>query len=331
MKIHLLTVATLTSTALFAQDVTATVTALTPLRCTASDGGTPVVTTRPAGVQNPTGSVLATEFGPSASAFAMNMWTSQHNAYESTFLMTHQINLSGANSYGDTGPQDLLVEFGSSGQPIPVRYTIEYDVLLPSPAAVRSMELDVNNDGVFEWTPLSPASFSGVGIVGQQPLALRLRSMMSCTTTPNADPNTARLSVRITVTPDNGIDVQEVASGCTPAWNPVTFPGSFQAQVPFYPATGADLQLNLPGSSNSVLPVIVIGFSSAPLPLTPLGLPSGCLAIPSPDIALNQSLVQVPLPPAVRPVSFWAQSFSISTNPLTVGVASGRAFRIFAY
>ena len=129
---------------------------------------------------------------------------------------------------------------------------------------------------------------------------------------------------------DLDIDVDQVADGCAPGWLPIFSPGVYSVRVPFLQANGGDVDFELAGSM--LLPVQVLGLSSTPTSLVTLGLPAGCLGIPSPDLVRVQPLLSLPIPAAVRPVVIYAQAFSLDTNPvLILGIASSPAYRVSAY
>jgi hypothetical protein len=76
--------------------------------------------------------------------------------------------------------------------------------------------------------------------------------------------------------------------------------------------------------------VLVFGLAVQPIPL-PFAIASSCLLVPRPDllvpIVLPSTSYVLPLPPAVRPLTAFAQAIAVTPS----GLAGSSSFTIQAY
>ena len=332
MVIRWIATATVASATLCAQQFTTSATLLSPLTCSASTGGAPVVKQTPAGLQPPNSTLMAFAYTAAfESSIAMARWQTESSASKQVF----RLDLSALNnSYyaanpamsADVGPVDMLLEFDAPPAQVPVSYTIRFTPPNPASAPCYGFSVDIDNDGVVDWAPTQGGNYNAVGTMGPQPLSMRLNAALS-----QAGNGEVGMSVTITVVPDLGIDIQQITSGCAPGWPPFLSPGTYLVTAPVLQPNGGDVNFEMPNSAFSV-PVHVIGLSSAPTPLSSFGLPSSSVGIPSPDLLRIQPLLSLSIPAAVRPVTLYAQALSLGNLPtLNLGIATSDAYRVIAH
>ncbi len=179
----------------------------------------------------------------------------------------------------------------------------------PAPA----LQVDIDDDGSIDWQsgPATP-SFAIARVLGPAPTFVRVRTESSLAIT-----GSVVSSVTVGVAPEHPTQIDVVLFGCSVPYHLYafrTFGGGVEFGTFGLPPTGPVLLVFGLGVFPFVLP------SAAPTPCVVLPTLDIVAVIPSP---LGYSL---PLPPAVRPVTFWAQGV-----PLTpAGFEATGAYRIQA-
>ena len=170
------------------------------------------------------------------------------------------------------------------------------------PGGSPSLSIDVGDDGLVEFTELTPSTLVQI-VLGPVPTLVRMR--IDANQVASGD---STLFLRCF--PDNGSDVQAWDIGCeqVPVGLQSTFDGNFELAAAPYGGqpTVAVLALRLQST--------VIG-SSFGLPCTLLPAPDLVLAFPSP------TLTSIVVPPAVRPLLFFAQGVHLGLFGLATGTA----------
>lgn len=211
-----------------------------------------------------------------------------------------------APSFAGASGELLMHLTATSGVPV----TIELSrVLGATPGAMApACSIDVGDDGSFEVQATGSSVVTLVGIVlGPQPLAIRLRSSVAQIGNGMVD-----LELKVHVRPQNSLSSGVAVAGCTGS-TLFAYP-TFESQGLRFVALAADPVL------------LVVGLSVQPV-LLPSPSPTACLLLPAPDLLVllvGQSEFTLPLPPVVRPVTFWAQGVELSPLglPTTNGYAS---------
>lgn len=283
-----------------AQTLSMTITTATPMVAQVSSSG-PLVTSGLPIQTIGSNSLLASDW--SGTVRMSSQWWSQVGTTECNMEWNQEATVSvPAPAFARTDPSDLLLHVQSSTAPfVPIPITLELSRSLAASAGstLPVHRIDIGDDGSFEFTESSPAWGTMTGlVVGPQGLTIRLRTQVGQT-----GAGAIALGLRVRVLPDNGLIVQPTVPGCSAdeLWLLPTFAGS-----------GIEL---ITATANH--PVFaVIGFHLQPQFLSPL-FPAPCLLLPSPDVVMHVPTwppVVIPLPAAVRPLSFSAQGVALTPN-----------------
>ncbi|MBL8751151.1 MAG: hypothetical protein JNK78_18480 [Planctomycetes bacterium] len=207
---------------------------------------------------------------------------------------------------------DVLLQFAATTNESVV-LQISSTLAATGGAPAPTLQVDVDDDGSIDWQsgPATP-SFAVPRVLGPTPTFVRVRTASSL-----AISGSVVSSVTVAVAPEHPTQIDVVLFGCSVPYHLYSF-RTFGGGVEFgtfgLPPTGPVL--------------LVFGLGVFPFVL-PSAAPSPCVVLPTLDIvALIPSPLgySLPLPPAVRPVTFWAQAV-----PLTpAGFEATGAYRIQA-
>ncbi|MGK0156026.1 MAG: hypothetical protein ACI9SE_002993 [Neolewinella sp.] len=316
MKYSLYVALPLLSVSLGAQGLQNWGTALTVLQARASDGITQVIDQRPIGITS-FGVVAATANAPTGTAArATANWSTG-----STFWQQQQRSeVFFAGGTAGLGPMEMQSSFWNSGQVTQV----EYEIVVSSTAttgSTASVSIDVDDDGSFDH--IGAGTFVGTRTIGTTALHFRIATSVDSISIGNATTD-----VRIEVRPAFGIDISNVGGSCGQAGIfAFGILPDYRSEIPFTPQAPS-VRLRMVGGVFPMIPVQVIGWGQSLLPIP--GLPAGCTLIPTPDILLMQADLTIPLPQAVRPITFYAQGFSFGQTLLAQDLLAHDALRIRA-
>ena len=300
-------VAVLTLSTLAAQSVGVSLSALAPLPIQLSSPAANATTTWPAGPMSSSGSFCATL--PLVGNFNGCMsWQSWTQSYGTTVTLTHSISnqalLPGFN--GQAGPHEILVEF-SSTVPRTAELHLNRTVFLAPGAPWPTVNVDIDNDGVFEITNLSPLSAPPISVTfGPQPLQVRVVvdiALGAQTATSNY--------VSLVLLPDNDLTITRPILGCNPVLPP---------PIPFLQPSFDHSGVQLLGGQDPNQPsLIVLSLAAQPMLLSMNGTAPFTL-LPRPDVVLfvPSGMLDLPLPASVRPATFYAQGVTLTTAGLRV-------------
>lgn len=197
--------------------------------------------------------------------------------------------LAGQSASGDLA--ELRLEY-TAATPTPVRLLVDHADQTPAGAPQPRADVDIGDDGTFEFVNGVAQGPQNVLTIGPQPLVVRVVLEAGL-----AQVGATFHDLSLRVVPENLLQVSYAAIGCSP----------FAAVVePLFVASGVRVQSNVPTATPKVF---VFGLSVQPIFLPPVG-GQPCLLLPSVDVPLfvgSFGAVDVPLPAAVRPVSFWVQ------------------------
>lgn len=292
-------VLSLLSVPVLAQTVTTSFAALAPLTLQATDGSTTGTTTIPAG---PLGGWVSS-FAVAPDAVAHVGWYREQTSVRAFGYIEFgaQIISGSTASNARSGPHEFLLEFAATG-PAPARLTFHRDTTLSIGAAWPLVQLDVDNDGTIDVPNLSMLTDWQLDVptFGTQPLRIRVLADAALV---GAGRSTTKVS--FSLEPSNDAAVTSVVAGCAvPLFPDFTV-------VPSFADRGIDVY-----AASGVFRVIVIGLSPQPL-ILPSPLVGPCLLLPSLDIVVPPDFgstflqVHLPLPPAMRPVTFYAQAVEL--------------------
>lgn len=283
-----------------AQTVGVSLSALTPLTAKVGDGTNSNTATWPAGL-------LTSYWGfganlPGNAAGANVAWVSYAAPTSCAVRLEHV--LGTANTLptltARTGPHEFLVEFTAAAAVHAFLRIDRYETLSPgTPAA--TVQLDYDNDGVIDVASVPTlAPIVVPRVLGPQPLLVRVIVDAAA----NGSGMSLESELYVSLLPDNDLSITRLVATCAPL--APTPPPLVQAEFP-----GSGIQLSWQQSPLAPS-VMVLGLTPQPLLLGSFGgLP--CVLLPAPDIVLFEptGLRSVPLPAAVRPVTFFAQGVTL--------------------
>lgn len=300
--------ALLASTTLAAQTVS--LTSLNPIIATAAVTGQPQTATLAAGPVPSQGSLTATQ-GTSTAQYAFI--TAEWNliAIDHRVVLDLRQRVFGASAgplSASLSPGDFLLQVAN---PTPVLAALELtrSPLVPAGAAIQVLEVDIGNDGSVDFSATSPSSTVSLPVtIGPVPLLIRLRNELS-----TQGPAYIDMGMKVTIVPRPLITVTPAGTGCSL--------GHSQQLLPTF---AGDLRVFTVGPLTASHPsVTVFGWLAQPT-LLPTPQPGPCILVPTPDVMILSTWqgFTVPLPPAVRPVTFWTQAVALEPEGLTTTPAS---------
>lgn len=283
---------------LAAQNISVSLSALTPLSLTATEGSQVYTATSPAGPLASFGSLrTSVPSAPLQSVVEVGWNTENLGGGAVGVIVAHTLDtLVSPGATMQTGAQEFLVEFTASS-PVSVQFGIERQSTISSGTAWPSVAIDIDNDGTID--------LPDVGVYPGPPVTLgtqtkRWRILMS-SSVQGAQRTTT--TVTLGVHPANDLYFTQSVATCAP-------PDVRLHIVPSLVNRGADFGTEWTSFAADVL---VLGFQPQPV-LIPAPSPFPCLLLPSPDILLVVPFlgVHLDLPAAVRPVTFYAQAVRVS-------------------
>lgn len=288
-----LPVLSLLATAAPAQ-VAASLTALAPIAVTASEPGLTVSDTRPIG---PLPSSDYLNAGLPSGAFAAIGFAYVGGDASASAVFSQQAWIGSSTATGTNtaaGPAEFLLEFQCPTQTY-VWLSVTFDDSTVPGSPQPAMLIDVGNDGIFDFVngiqaqPLAPLT------VGPVPLSLRV--WMSAALQQIGQ---VRSELGIAITPRTDVHATPAAIGCALGAAAISVTPTFLDQGV---RVGA-------GSFVPSMPFVfvVFGWGTQPL-LLPSNGAATCLLVPTVDVVVPLAFqhIDVPLPPAVRPITFWVQ------------------------
>jgi hypothetical protein len=297
---------------LTAQSVTASLSALTPLSVQFTNGVVVPNALHPVGPLAATG-LLRVGSATSEDA-AVTAWSAQTGATQSFVRLEQALYSPLPNSQfvGRAGAHELLVEFAATGA-IDARLRIDRVVDVTPGVPGPLVELDFDNDGVIDVT--GPPVGQPVTLTRSLATPLRIRVVLDSRLV-----GTGSSSARVDflLTPENDVTVSRSIVECLATWPPPPFlppPPPFAAPA----FAGRGVHLTVPPAWTGPA-VLVLGTSAQP---TLIGVSSGlpCWLLPTPQIVLYEPSggLTVPLPAALRPLTFFAQAVGLADGGLIVG------------
>lgn len=305
------------ASSLAAQTVSATVTALAPLTAQCTSGSQSSGNSLPAGLLSPAYNATA--------SIAQGGATQQQAMVDGFMIQTdRQVQVTATNfllgnsvgaAQSCSSSQDLLVQLTATGT-APVLLTVSPRFELSAGVPAPLLEIDVGNDGVVEWIGMFGTTQLGNFVLGTQPLPIRMRLVSTLPIPPASFGLQSTAAINLYVSPDNQVAITQNVVGCAGL-------GSMEPPAPVFDGRGVDL-FTSPA-------VFVLGFGTQPVllgPQSPLPFLGGCLLLPTPDVLSFEldGQLRLPLPPALRPVTLYAQAVLVGP---TFSLSDG--YRIQAY
>lgn len=291
----------LLASSLLAQTVSITLTAATPLTARASAGGQFVSNTLPVGpIAMPV--QLNAVAGPGGGEARMhNQFSASVRSSAADCFWFQTATVDGTvGDFADMGPADVVWIITASA-PATVDVTLRRDFLGTAGAVVPAHRMDFGDDGLFEFTELSaPTQLFAAVQVGTTPLRIRMRSHLQ-----QDGPGLALLSMAIEVAPANAVYVRQNLIGCSN--DPLILRPTF---------VGRGIEIEVISGFHPEF--AVFGFGLQPQLLGSVPLP--CWLLPQADVVLllpPSVPFTVPLPSAIRPLTFYVQSVGATAQGLT--------------
>ncbi|MBL8734120.1 MAG: hypothetical protein JNN13_17230, partial [Planctomycetes bacterium] len=287
------------------QQVQVSVKALTPLQAQVQGVTGTTSVTQAAGALPWSGNLIVSPAGGFDAASVV--WMRAQSATHCEALIEHSLTLAdpALTTSCSAGPHELLIEFAASA-PIAARLELAAQQIVTAGATAPSLQLDLGNDGSIDIVDLGvmPPTTQQV-VIGLQPLRLRL--LVDATLT---SAGLAQHTFVVRLLPDNDLTIQPTIASCRggdplPALVEPTF---------------ADRGLRLWQPFVGVPAVMVVGLAPQPTLLS-LGAFGPCFLLPTPDFVLFEpsGFVDIALPAAARPLTFYAQSVLLEGGSLVVG------------
>lgn len=282
-----------------AAQVAVTLTALTPITTTATEGLVTATNTQPAGpLANAYMEVSSTI--PGTGTTAMFESSAEVTTIEAYCSIGAGCSNNTASAVTSCNTVEVLANF-TAAVPTRVRLAVEFDSALSPGATVPLAAVDVDNNGSLDYVNGTQTGFFQPRIIG--PLGWQFRVIL------DADlwqPGQNLTNVRIILLPDNDVLVDDAVVGCGG-------PG------PFVRPSFLDRGVTVQNLSGAVVPrVYVFGLQTQPV-LLPTITTFPCLLLPRPDVVLvtgSYSSLEIPLPANVRPVTIWIQGVELQAGLL---------------
>jgi hypothetical protein len=307
-------VASLALAPAIAQTVSISFSAQAPLSAQMTVGTQTAQSTMPAGPLALNSSIAAS---PLSGATASTSWYT--SLVEGFAVLNNQVNSGGAGpASGSAGPNEIVVSFTATS---PVAAWIEvtrYSGLTPG-QPWPTTAIDFDNNGTIEQPNLGTTASLLVSL-GPTPWSIRIVLTSQLVSTGGSF-----TTVELRARPENHVDLFQTAVGCGPMGRPALH------------VENTLVGAGIAATFESVLPVpflhphvFVFGWGMQPVRLPPVYLPP-CLLMPTLDVVLPgaataPSVIYVPLPAAVRPVTFHLQAVGL----LPAGLATTDAFIVIA-
>lgn len=302
MNIHMLAGCALAIATTTSAQVSIQLATTAPMVVTCTEGSTTSSATQPVATGVPI--VQLTASTPNTNVYAMVLpWSDPLGCRIAVNLSATVGAGAPTGSSAAVGPGSVLA-YLTCPTATPIRWQTTFvsntDPGLPQPG----IEVDIADDGVVDYINGQRVSPMTLDVVGPTPLPVRV-TMTGMT----QQAGFVGASLLLDMLPDTQVDVTTVAIGCTAGQASTT-------ARPTFLSTGVRLS-----AYNHVPQVpwvaMVIGWNTQPLLLPSFGsLP--CLLVPTPDVVLLQGQllpgVDVPLPPAVRPLTFWVQGVALGAQ-----------------
>lgn len=287
-----------------AAQVSVSLTALSPVVVTASDGVVTNQNTQPAGPL-PQGlfSLDSTVAGGTITSFASETDVDSRSALCIAGIGCHVAN--GASN-GASNVVELLATFTAATNTL-VRFRVDFDGAIPAGATAPQALVDVGNDGTIDYANGVQLQFFGPQMLGPQPLQFRLvldGALLQQGFLAN--------DIRITVEPENDMQITTAAVGCL---------GIGIDVAPSFLNRGISVRRNVGSSSPRVY---VFGLQTQPF-LLPTVSVLPCLVLPRPDVVVvipSFGDFALALPAAVRPATLWVQPVELQGGALYTGWAA---------
>lgn len=296
---------------LAAQTVTAVITPTTNPSATAIDG--PIVDARVLPLPAPPSGMLLASTPHSAASVIWSAWA---DTYEAQVNVTQNVRVDATTPPGiasaSVGPNEFRIDFGATAPTSGWVFLSRTQGAASGGATVPKVGVDWNDDGVVDLPDLPAAGLVfQMFDLGVTPAPFRIVFESTLAT-----PGQSWLTVTAWLRPQNDLVQTTMVTGCSLA------PLNFQIHESFVDR-GIDIltQQQLPNHAT----IAVIGLQPQPV-LLPSDPAAPCILLPSPDI-LSFDL-HLPLPPALRPLTFYVQG--VIFIPATGAMLTVDAVRVMA-
>lgn len=277
-----------------AAQISVSLTALTPITTTATEGLITNTFTRPAGPL-PTAYLEQDSTIPGTGTSASFASDAEVRNDEASCYVGVACSNNTAAAVTSINTIELLVNF-TAAVPTPVRMSLEFTSLLPPGAVVPQALIDVDNDGSIDYANGNQLSWIPPRTIG--PAGWQFRIIV--------DANLAQLGwlgndLRIVLKPDNDVLVVPAVVGCI-------------SQGPNVAPSFLDRGITVREVTGGVIPrVFVFGLQAQPV-LLPSATSFPCLLLTRPDVVLlapSFASFAIALPASVRPATIWIQGVEL--------------------
>jgi len=269
-----------------------------PIDVTCTEGAVTDTDTQPAGPSN-----YFERFAATPNLFAALGVFAFSSDLSAGFGLNMNLSRSSAAAPGAVaaiGPASLVVDV-TCPTTTAVRWQCAFENASSPGIAPPQIEVDIGDDGIVDYIDGQLVSLAQPQFVGVQPVPVRIT--FSATTSSFPQPaGVHATSLAITVLPDARVTSTPVAIGCAGG-------GAAIEAVPTF--LGEGVRIGATSFIQSMpLVAMVIGWGTQPVLLPSFGQ-APCLFVPTPDIVVLQGFpvpaIDIALPPAVRPATFWVQ------------------------
>ena len=298
-----------------AQAATVSVRAASVLSASAQAGQALVTRTLPIGPLPAVGNVDAfSALGVTVAETSTSWGATADTTLAGCVVKQHLIVNGSAGGSCASGPNDIVIGIAC---PVQRPALLNLRMLKAASPDVPSttVVVDVGNHGAMVFTGANPVNGTTIPVsIGPQPFEVLVHFAGAFVAGSSSVATVADDTVVLEVTPDNRLGVLPAALGCTN--NSATLRATWDLD-------GVLFDLDASGSQPPPLAVAVFGLAAAPALLPHASVTLPCLLLPTPDlvVVLPPGGLLLPLPPAVRPVTLWAQGVLIDAAGL--GTSNG--------
>jgi hypothetical protein len=236
-------------------------------------------------------------------------WGFAQDPVQAQFYLQQNMTTFGATpASASFGPGDFLITLHA---PTPTNLVLDVShyLLITAGMTLPTLQVDVGDDGSVEFASgqADPTPFPVA--VGPAGLPVRVRTQLVLST-----PGLLLSNVTLRATPAHTW-VQPIVAACV------------VPDLLVYPHFAGEVSLQGGSFSNDPwLPVVGLSMQPTLLPHAPFP----CLLLPAPDFVLPwapfATLHTIPIPAAIRPITFWTQAVTVTPN----GLQTSGAFRVDA-
>ncbi|MEZ6037159.1 MAG: hypothetical protein R3F29_06740 [Planctomycetota bacterium] len=313
MKPFLAAIGLLALSAAPAAQITVSMTVPSPIDVTCSEGGTVDTDTQPVGAAQGFARLAST-----TNTFASLGAGVVGGDASGSFAVSLQASIYGNPAPGASasiGPASVLL-YVSCATTTGVQWQPAFTNQSSQGLAPPSIDVDLGDDGIVDFVNGQQTALALPATIGPQALPVRITFSAV-----NQQPGNMSANLSFELLPRTLVTSSLAAIGCPPG-------GSGIAATPTFLGEGVRL------GAASFLPntpwvAMVIGWNTQPVLLPSYGQ-APCLFVPTPDVVVLQGFgidpLDVPLPPAVRPLTFWIQGVIPDSQLLTTDCLRVDAF-----